>query len=105
MLGTYLFFFEPKTAYEMRISDWSSDVCSSDLETVVVVEHDLVAGLQDRFAQPLAIDQAALVAERLQHHHAALQADARMPWRECRIVDADVGVEIGRGSWRERVCQ
>src|SRR3546814_7239583 len=27
-----LFFFKQKTAYEMRISDWSSDVCSSDLE-------------------------------------------------------------------------
>src|SRR3546814_8253417 len=27
------FFFKQKTAYEMRISDWSSDVCSSDLET------------------------------------------------------------------------
>src|SRR3546814_9159664 len=26
-----VFFFKPKTAYEMRISDWSSDVCSSDL--------------------------------------------------------------------------
>src|SRR3546814_2954442 len=29
------FFFKKKTAYEMRISDWSSDVCSSDLETAV----------------------------------------------------------------------
>src|SRR3546814_1343257 len=28
-----LFFFKQKTAYEMRISDWSSDVCSSDLTT------------------------------------------------------------------------
>src|SRR3546814_3825559 len=28
------FFFKQKTAYEMRISDWSSDVCSSDLERV-----------------------------------------------------------------------
>src|SRR3546814_15371128 len=28
---SYLFFFKQKTAYEMRISDWSSDVCSSDL--------------------------------------------------------------------------
>src|SRR3546814_16907538 len=28
----FLFFFKQKTAYEMRISDWSSDVCSSDLE-------------------------------------------------------------------------
>src|SRR3546814_20084479 len=27
------FFFKQKTAYEMRISDWSSDVCSSDLTT------------------------------------------------------------------------
>src|SRR3546814_2490885 len=27
------FFFKQKTAYEMRISDWSSDVCSSDLDT------------------------------------------------------------------------
>src|SRR3546814_7853563 len=29
------FFFKQKTAYEMRISDWSSDVCSSDLKDVV----------------------------------------------------------------------
>src|SRR3546814_5379084 len=28
----YYFFFKQKTAYEMRISDWSSDVCSSDLQ-------------------------------------------------------------------------
>src|SRR3546814_4238064 len=30
------FFFKQKTAYEMRISDWSSDVCSSDLQTLPV---------------------------------------------------------------------
>src|SRR3546814_3847690 len=35
------FFFKQKTAYEMRISDWSSDVCSSDLE--VDVGHAAVA--------------------------------------------------------------
>src|SRR3546814_11475853 len=34
-----LFFFKQKTAYEMRISDWSSDVCSSDL---AVGAHDAV---------------------------------------------------------------
>src|SRR3546814_6595279 len=28
-----IFFFKQKTAYEMRISDWSSDVCSSDLSS------------------------------------------------------------------------
>src|SRR3546814_6198734 len=31
MLVSVFFFFKQKTAYEMRISDWSSDVCSSDL--------------------------------------------------------------------------
>src|SRR3546814_6776431 len=30
-LRLFFFFFKQKTAYEMRISDWSSDVCSSDL--------------------------------------------------------------------------
>src|SRR3546814_3296654 len=29
------FFFKQKTAYEMRISDWSSDVCSSDLDSIM----------------------------------------------------------------------
>src|SRR3546814_9486908 len=35
--GVYLFFFffKQKTAYEMRISDWSSDVCSSDLANLI----------------------------------------------------------------------
>src|SRR3546814_2137155 len=30
----FFFFFKQKTAYEMRISDWSSDVCSSDLTVI-----------------------------------------------------------------------
>src|SRR3546814_4495039 len=38
------FFFKQKTAYEMRISDWSSDVCSSDL----VVDHFTDADVADR---------------------------------------------------------
>src|SRR3546814_1367839 len=33
-MWSYVFFFKQKTAYEMRISDWSSDVCSSDLTPV-----------------------------------------------------------------------
>src|SRR3546814_6007543 len=33
----YFFFFKQKTAYEMRISDWSSDVCSSDLGMVIAL--------------------------------------------------------------------
>src|SRR3546814_10222160 len=32
----YVFFFKQKTAYEMRISDWSSDVCSSDLRSMAL---------------------------------------------------------------------
>src|SRR3546814_1646616 len=31
VMCVFFFFFKQKTAYEMRISDWSSDVCSSDL--------------------------------------------------------------------------
>src|SRR3546814_3815960 len=34
LLSCVFFFFKQKTAYEMRISDWSSDVCSSDLAGV-----------------------------------------------------------------------
>src|SRR3546814_9888760 len=37
MTDLYFFFFKQKTAYEMRISDWSSDVCSSDLPQIVRV--------------------------------------------------------------------
>src|SRR3546814_2851458 len=45
----FVFFFKQKTAYEMRISDWSSDVCSSDLR------------LSDRRADPGArVDLPAL---------------------------------------------
>src|SRR3546814_3796893 len=46
-----VFFFKQKTAYEMRMSDWSSDVCSSDLDQNKVDRHllficDVFAGLQ-----------------------------------------------------------
>src|SRR3546814_2176504 len=33
------FFFKQKTAYEMRISDWSSDVCSSDLGRITAIHY------------------------------------------------------------------
>src|SRR3546814_3107469 len=42
----FFFFFKQKTAYEMRISDWSSDVCSSDLRWNVIyllVAYPLIA--------------------------------------------------------------
>src|SRR3546814_1551339 len=34
LVSVCIFFFKQKTAYEMRISDWSSDVCSSDLNVL-----------------------------------------------------------------------
>src|SRR3546814_2858349 len=37
----FFFFFKQKTAYEMRISDWSSDVCSSDLGSILVTSAPL----------------------------------------------------------------
>src|SRR3546814_8905865 len=39
------FFFKQKTAYEMRISDWSSDVCSSDLPTYSPRKSTAAAGV------------------------------------------------------------
>src|SRR3546814_2833368 len=40
------FLFKPKTAYEMRISDWSSDVCSSDLRVAQPALDQKLCGLQ-----------------------------------------------------------
>src|SRR3546814_8483634 len=42
-VGSCLFFFKQKTAYEMRISDWSSEVCSSDLK--LLADHQFVQGM------------------------------------------------------------
>src|SRR3546814_4246896 len=47
----FVFFFKQKTAYEMRISDWSSDVCSSDLH-----------GKPEQRQQALVLLKAALQA-------------------------------------------
>src|SRR3546814_5203792 len=41
------FFFKQKTAYEMRISDWSSDVCSSDLDSWWGAVHRVLDGAID----------------------------------------------------------
>src|SRR3546814_5099486 len=50
---SYLFFFKQKTAYEMRISDWSSDVCSSDLPGKRALGRDeprMIGGAERHFA-------------------------------------------------------
>src|SRR3546814_2043164 len=50
LLVDVVFFFKQKTAYEMRISDWSSDVCSSDLGGIMRAVHDKIEG-------PFAIEE------------------------------------------------
>src|SRR3546814_1450739 len=63
MICLYFFFFKQKTAYEMRISDWSSDVCSSDLVRGRAVAVDAVAGDVVRaVGVPVRIDARDLVA-------------------------------------------
>src|SRR3546814_2307130 len=45
----FVFFFKQKTAYEMRISDWSSDVCSSDLTVGAMLIGSTPAMARDRY--------------------------------------------------------
>src|SRR3546814_9851552 len=49
-LFLYFFFFKQKTAYEMRISDWSSDVCSSDLLEVDALARHIEPAVEVRVA-------------------------------------------------------
>src|SRR3546814_3045763 len=52
----FFFFFKQKTAYEMRISDWSSDVCSSDLAGHPRLRKPLQhPGERDRRALPVTV--------------------------------------------------
>src|SRR3546814_19175512 len=61
MVECYFFFFKQKTAYEVRISDWSSDVCSSDLDDAVAARGKLAGITGRKFSEPArqAIDGLA----------------------------------------------
>src|SRR3546814_17732794 len=61
-----VFFCKQKTAYELRISDWSSDVCSSDLlaERLLQPLHRGPVELEARCDDQLAVTAAASVVER-----------------------------------------
>src|SRR3546814_14191077 len=86
----FFFFFKQKTAYEMRISDWSSDVCSSDLGGVASLD-DLAAFLAiAEVGIEGVISGRALYDGRIDPA-AALALLARVP-----------SGEIGRASCRER---
>src|SRR3546814_3516429 len=76
------FFFKQKTAYEMRISDWSSDVCSSDL--LGIVEGRAIVGRHAHAARRLgdrdaAVREVAVLEQRAQ----------RLPRRATEILEAD----------------
>src|SRR3546814_2853887 len=60
--GGIFFFVKQKTAYEMRISDWSSDVCSSDLGDGIVPVADWIARTISGFASipPVASSSAII---------------------------------------------
>src|SRR3546814_946732 len=101
MMYVYVFFFfKQKTAYEMRISDWSSDVCSSDLVTTIPV---LVDHVRDRhaFARSEIVQRGTQLFAVITAHYVK-RLDTGTP----RGVDdaLDQG-QIGRASCRERVCQ
>src|SRR3546814_5711878 len=89
-----IFFFKQKTAYEMRISDWSSDVCSSDLPGSLRQPQDnlQVAQTARRF-----------LAIRLQGIRRVLVPGVTLLQLCPRCLEERL--QIGRASWRERVCQ
>src|SRR3546814_6205452 len=83
MVLCFFFFVKQKTAYELRISDWSSDVCSSDLAEM---ERDLVRerALLQRLAAvrgrlSLCADQAAAAKWWLSMPMASVSAEGPMP--------------------------
>src|SRR3546814_7241269 len=95
VLSFLFFFLKQKTAYEMRISDWSSGVCSSDL-------------LMTAPAITIGPDATLGEAARLMHRHAVKRLPVVDPadGTILGIVSrTDLLKEIGRASCRERVCR
>src|SRR3546814_13014834 len=93
------FFFKQKTAYEMRISDWSSDVCSSDLRTGCGV-----IGQRDRRRQhwcsaipPMVIPHALVEASGQESPAGA--RPSRCDFRGGRRICADERGIAGRGMF------
>src|SRR3546814_1960287 len=89
------FFFKQKTAYEMRISDWSSDVCSSDL-----TRQQRMRALAD--LAPLRLRK--VLRQMLQPVGQPLLGP-RLMLRLPEVGQGSRIAQIGRASCRERVCQ
>src|SRR3546814_3762535 len=100
------FFFKQKTAYEMRISDWSSDVCSSDLVRIRRLGRRREQGVRGLRAtagaegQPLVADGDLLV----EHRPGQVAGEVGHVGADRIVVTTHV-TQIGRASCRERVCQ
>src|SRR3546814_2478556 len=102
MYCRFVFFFKQKTAYEMRISDWSSYVCSSDLDPAQSVaklrpvdDHVQHAVRKQIFRALEALRQ--LLADRAFDHALPRKADERV-----RLGYLDVAKHrIGRGEDRK----
>src|SRR3546814_7174554 len=98
------FFFKQKTAYEMRISDWSSDVCSSDLINANARCRQRGGAVPDAiFANEFSVRRSLNVAAAFW-----LGSDPRPSRRfsSTGIRSAkDHAAQIGREAGRERVCQ
>src|SRR3546814_2681242 len=98
MLFCYFFFFKQKTAYEVRISDWSSDVCSSDLSKGALVWMHLKSATTSPLAGPTNTWRRSC----------GCRLRISFSWRlipGTRWELSQPGGEIGRASCRERVCQ
>src|SRR3546814_3238833 len=76
----FVFCFKQKTAYEMRISDWSSDVCSSDLRNAAFRQHFLKVAIADRIA--------TIPAHRPQDHITLEMAPLEIRHRSVRPISA-----------------
>src|SRR3546814_4027419 len=69
----FFFFFKQKTAYELRISDWSSDVCSSDLGRPFRIDHPKIDHRADADGDIVARDH--VLCGHVEHHCPQIHAD------------------------------
>src|SRR3546814_7350136 len=96
------FFFKQKTAYEMRISDWSSDVCSSDLDYFLQVIREVS---DDDNGRCTGVAELVLhFARRIERIRVYSNQTGPEGTKECDGKLQGIG-QIGRASCRERVCQ
>src|SRR3546814_8208509 len=102
----HFFFFKQKTAYEMRISDWSSDVCSSDLSAEIGAQQVKEVG-QGVMRTRLAVVMITLsIAWYNRHGPGNGMILFFAVWQITTAIAGHLFVpEIGRASCRERVCQ